>query len=133
MTTALDDDGPIPTRGVWTAEAVALLGTDTDKAIAQQLGVSRAAVTQARKRRVIPTFRRPERLDERFTVLLSERDVATIREAATVAGDPDASTWARRVLRLAAAQRHPPAVACTVCGGLGELDDRGRTCPACAP
>lgn len=130
MPTARDDDGPV--RGVWTSEAVAMLGTDTDEAISQRLGVGRVAVAQARSRRRIPPFR-PERLAVRFQVLLSERDVATIREAATAAGDPDASSWARRVLRLAAAQRHPPAVACPACGGLGELDDRGRTCPTCAP
>lgn len=120
MTTARDADGPV--RGVWTAEAVALLGTDTDEAIAQRLGVGRVAVAQARSRRGIPPYR-PERLAARFAVLLSERDVATIREAATAAGDPDASTWARRALRLAAAQRHPPAVTCPAC--LGIIDGSG--------
>jgi transposase-like protein len=43
-------------RGGWTAEQVALLGTDQDDAIALKLGRSRGATTTQRVKRRIPAF-----------------------------------------------------------------------------
>ena len=45
-----------PTRGGWTPEQVALLGTDHDEAVAQKLGRTRTAVTTQRVQRKIPAF-----------------------------------------------------------------------------
>jgi hypothetical protein len=44
----------LPRRRPWTAEETALLGTDTDRAIAERLGIPRRAVTQERVRLRIP-------------------------------------------------------------------------------
>lgn len=41
----------------WTAEQVALLGTDTDRAIGKRLELSAQIVTQGRRRHGIPAFR----------------------------------------------------------------------------
>jgi hypothetical protein len=45
-----------PQRGGWTAEQLALLGTDHDKAIAKKLNRTRGAVTTQRVKRKIPAF-----------------------------------------------------------------------------
>jgi len=45
-----------PDRGGWTAEQLALLGTDHDEAIAKKLGRTRSAVTSQRTLRKIPAF-----------------------------------------------------------------------------
>ena len=45
-----------PERGGWTAEQVALLGTDCDKVIARRIGRTTAVVTTQRVKRKIPAF-----------------------------------------------------------------------------
>ena len=45
-----------PERGGWTAEQMALLGTDHDKVIAKKLGRTQRAVTTQRVKRKIPAF-----------------------------------------------------------------------------
>jgi hypothetical protein len=45
-----------PARGGWTAEQIALLGTDHDKVVAEKLGRTTSAVTSQRTLRKIPAF-----------------------------------------------------------------------------
>lgn len=64
-----DDPESTRTRGLYTPEVLASLGTGTDRAIAKRLGVSKEAVKKKRQRSAIPHYpdAAPENLDHLFT------------------------------------------------------------------
>lgn len=64
-----DDPESTRTRGLYTPAVMATLGTSTDRAIAERLGVSKNAVTKKRQRAAIAHFpdAEPQNLDGLFT------------------------------------------------------------------
>jgi hypothetical protein len=61
----------LPSRRNWSDEEIALLGTDTDRAIAQRLGIRRNVVKHKRERMGIARLREP--WEEQKVILLATR------------------------------------------------------------